>query len=166
MYALLIQKVVLCFGLFAFASLLGALSYAAIMLTKGAVQSLIFGVCLLTMIIAICASIPTGLPIVGGIGLLCLLPASLEWRLDGNKDEWTVHFVRLITATFTSAIIGSVLVVLYVIITHSRDDLPEVALGAGFLLTPPSISLLRWMLHTSKLRPGIDRPLDQDEKLS
>ncbi|BCM88818.1 hypothetical protein IAD21_00660 [Abditibacteriota bacterium] len=160
----MVQEAMYYFGLFALASVFGALSYAAIMLAKDGMQDffLVSGFFLVALPSAL-AYIVT-IPAVIVIGLLCILPASLERRFDQNRSEWYEYFVRIIAATYLSFMVGMGTVLLSSLSQNFRGWEPLAALCAGFVLTPPSISLLRWIFHTSKLRPGHDRPLDQDEK--
>ncbi|BCM88816.1 hypothetical protein IAD21_00658 [Abditibacteriota bacterium] len=177
----LMQEVLLFLRVFAPASLLGALSYAAMMLTRGKAQHVFLVISLFIVMLPLALASYVTIPAIASIALLCLLPASLERRLDRNQFEWQWYFLRMIAATYTSVIIGfsAAFIEGSVINNFSQtianappgrqvwpDWIPLAALCAGFVLTPASISVIRWMVHSAKLRPGHDRPLHPEETLS
>ncbi|RYX82325.1 hypothetical protein EON83_19710 [bacterium] len=154
---------------FAIASIGGCFSYWALRLSPSRIRE-IFGK-LTLLVSAIFLLVQPVIILV--LALFAIIPsiaaAFCEKAMDEDGGAWSAHF-GLSLLTYLLSIASSLAVFTLISQYGSRPLLfamgdPKVLWGIflGLLLTPASISLLRWIIHNSRTRPGIDRHLRNGE---
>ena len=165
---------------FALAFLWGALSYYALIATQGKAQSsfAMVTLCLVALptAFAFCGAFFLAMRATGALALFCVVPALLESRVNRINSDWKWCFLRMFAATYQGIALG--LTVAFIeasppackpIFVGSRPDwellrlVLGIVLGGGCGLTPAAISTVRWMLHVSETRPGLERHLDSED---
>jgi len=141
------------------ASVLGSVSYAAMMLTGEDARLSFMVLCLVFVSFPSMALWFVALPVGALVGIVCVFPAYCEWWRDEKQWEWNWYFRGLFAATYQTIVVGIIVLLLF---ADQSVNVPwPLPLGFcfGLLLTPAAISIFRWMFHNSRLRPGIDRHL-------
>ena len=99
--------------------------------------------------------------------------AFCEKAVDAPDSLWSSHFGLSIMIYLLSFALGFVMLGTVVVLSIILGSYPHInawendaniwGVGFGFLLTPASISLFRWIIHTYQFRPGLDRHLKEGE---
>lgn len=155
----------------AYVSVGGLLSYLLLHQTRVVTpprRTLVWGIywslCLLTLALHFSAIV---------FLLVCSIPFCCAGAFAENairpSEDWDDQLIFLVGTSFLSVGLGTWIMQW----TETTRPLPgwvsyypqdEFNAVFGMITTPAAISLFRWLLHSSHLRPGIDRPLNSDEQ--
>lgn len=153
------------------AAMWGALCYVVILRTKGETQAMVRDLSLFLMSLAAVLLFLVGVVIENILALLWYLaiimlpilwcaPAALfERKVVGNQLSFWKVLGQLLLVTYLNTAIGIVTILILKwmkLLPNSPQQLQGPGLGAGFLFSPSAISVFRWIIHSSKLRPGLD----------
>lgn len=151
---------------YAVASLGGCLSYWILRLAPLSVGNAVGKVSIL--VAALCFAVAPG--VVLAAILVATIPscaaAFCEKAMDKPHGLWSSYFGLSIVIYLLSFVLnGATLAIigLYSSALARLDDASMCGVGLGVLLTPFSISLFHWIIHTYQFRPGLDRHFEEGE---
>ncbi len=165
---MLTQSLLPLIGMFAVASMVGAWSYVTLVYSKDLYSQVFFSLFIVFWPLPTILLYPISSVAIASALAPCFISSKYECIISGLKLDWKLY-LRTFAATYQTVMLGMVVLAM---LAHWHILLEpyfgsNLAFGVTYLvifcLTVPAISFFRWVILNSKLRPGLDRHLQEGE---